>query len=102
MVTIIHWGGGTRECEDAELEGETRVRVYYGNGAWLTFLLATGNEVGRRKVSALDNGKGRLSHWRLSPPDLKRFRLMAFKAKVNRLKEERDAKEAAARKDNIA
>lgn len=92
MVTIIHWGGGTKICEEAELEGDSRVRVYFGGGAWLTFLLATGNEVGRRKGSALDDGKGRLSTWRLSRDDLKHWRMTAFKAKVNRAKAERDAK----------
>jgi len=95
MVTLIHWGGGVKECEEAELEGETRVRVYFGNGSWLTFLLATGNEVGRRKSSALDASKSRLSRWRLSQADLKRFRLKAFKTKVERLKSERDAKVTA-------
>jgi hypothetical protein len=92
MVTLIHWGGGTKVCKEVELEGDTRLRVYFGGGAWLTFLLATGNEVGHKKSSALDDGKSRLSKWRLSQADLKHWRMEAFKAKVARAKAERDAK----------
>lgn len=81
-VTLTYAGGGSKVCDDGFLSANgKRVSVHFAHGHWLDFVLATGLLVGRRKADPLDDGKGRLSSWRLSKEDLHRFRAEAAKLK---------------------
>jgi len=77
QVRIVHWGGGDKTCDAEIADDGKRVSVHFAHGHWLDFLLASGLQVGRRKASALDDGKGRLSTWRLAKDDLKKLRELA-------------------------
>lgn len=81
-VILAHAGGGSKVCDDAYLSANgKRVSVHFAHGHWREFLIDSGLLVGRRKADLLDDGKGRLSTWRLSKEDLQRFRAEAAKLK---------------------
>lgn len=77
QVRIVHWGGGEKTCDAQVADNGKRVSVHFAYGHWIDFLLETGLQVGRRKASALDDGKGRLSTWRIARDDLKKLRELA-------------------------
>lgn len=80
QVTLIHWGGGSKVCTDAELTPNgKRIAVLFAYGHWLEFLVINGKQPSRLKESAKDDGPGKLSTWRLSAADLARAQEMAAK-----------------------